>query len=127
MGIDYLSIVCVGFRVRLEDVTEETTKYNEGTGEPYTVSMITGNKIVGPGGMILSRPSGSDPNHYRGDMIDGLELFGDGCDFFLGVEVAKTRDGYGVETFEATIPQAVAQFAKKFNVDAEFVLIMSCG
>ena len=131
MGISYSSIVCVGFRVSLEDVTEETTKYNEDTGEPYAVSTVVGNKIVGPGGMMISRPSGSDPNHYQGDRIEGLELFGDGYDsvnqLFLGVEIAKTRGGNGLEPFETTIPQAVTQFSKKFNVDAEFALIMSCG
>ena len=29
MGISYSSIVCVGFKVSLEDVTEETTKYSQ--------------------------------------------------------------------------------------------------
>lgn len=131
MGISYSSIVCVGFKVSLEDVTEETTKYNENTGAPYTVGTVVGNKIVGPGGMILSRQSGSNLNHYQGDKVEGLELFGDGYDsvnqYFLGVEVAKAEDGGGVETFESTIPQAVTQFSKKFNIDAEFALIMSCG
>ena len=130
MGVNYSASVVVGFKVSLKDLTEEVKKFDENTGEPKTATKTIGNRVMS-GDIILSDRPSVGRYHYQGDRVRGLELFGDGYDevnqYVLGVEVAKTRDGHGVESFSNEIPDAVNAISIYHALPVEFVLVMSCG
>ena len=126
MGISYRADVVCGFAMEVKAVTKEVTKYDENTGQPYTVNVPSHDEVVIAGNVIAE-----NMEIYEGEKYLGLEIFQDGYeggDLYLGSKVAEAvSDDRWSSIVNTDIPDLVTAFAKEHDVEARIFLVMSAG
>ena len=129
MSVDYSARVICGFEVETDWTYRKKTKYNEDTGEPYTVREKDYRVGRIEGREFITEREDEEAMGYEAT-FEGLQFLEDAqaARLWLGVPVAVV-DGWAAyqAEFAAEIPEAVAAFAKKRRFMPKWFLVLDVG
>jgi hypothetical protein len=120
-----------GWKVKVEDEIRYKKRFNEKTGEPYELEVVTGKRIVSLGDEVLFVDEVCSHEVFDGLMTIALGY--DSGEWFLGVVVQKTEnlmygEGHFFEVGDESIGEdhlnAVKKFAEKYDIDVPPVSIV---
>lgn len=130
MSISYTSRVVCGFKLDVRKVYQQKTKFNEDTGEPYSVN----DHVYDAAYVFDIKVADTKDNEDAlcvGNVIEHLTIYQSGYDQgqqFLGVCVAEADDYKGDWCeFVCDKPEAVQEFRQRHSVPANWFLVQSCG
>lgn len=130
MGIYYSACVVCGFKLDIEFVEVEKTRYDPDTGKPHAVKEHSHCIATIDGKLVIDERTNPDAIF---DGLDGLSVKTSGysgvddSDSYLCHVTAGVSDESCVKKINFVIPAAVKVFARKHGVVPGWFLIMSCG
>ena len=123
MGYDCRARIIYGFRITLNPVNKKIMKYNENTGEPYSVNEHDYDELL-IGENVIFNNRGAPNSFCCGEEIEGMEITRLGSDIFFGVTVGL-RD-YEWEEL-AGMPPLVMDFAERHELIADVYFVCKGG
>jgi hypothetical protein len=129
MGAAYYTQVIVGFQVIKHTAKSTVKRYNEITGEPYTVEEPVFEQAI-----IGKNRFGKEESDeiFGSEKFEGLDVdyTTDQQDYVIGHVVARTNDINYTQPpipFSVAIPESVIAFGKKYCVEPQFFVVPYCS